>query len=467
MTSRVSILVVLFFATAAGAKGPAPAAPPADEQAAASPAAPPAPSNAPGEDFELQLVRLVHADAAEAADIIRQTLRCHAAIDRRTNSLVVTGPAQFVRAAVEFLRELDQPQEDQDAVRSAIVRTGAGSQAALLDMIRTRVGSRTRFALDPDTRLLSLHGPEDDIRDIEKLVEEVERQAAHDDASGLRLTFYFIQGVLDDLLDAAPPASAMPAAGPPKDQTLADKLAQSIPLDVQDKALEELIDELAAEQGVNIIVNWSDLEGAGIDRDQPVTLRTHAPVSLRTTLDLVLEQIGGSEHLVDYAVIDGVIKVATPEFLDVLRRKSAGTPSPARHAPIPPQLEPAVQSLVAYGLKSPSLLAPLTVAVNRDNRFAISGSAAELDHVIGVRVEGTARSTAPDVVELEISASVYRERGVRAPFEGQPRVRRESLFELTSEISTRLGDFVVLATSPASAESGQALAVIVHATRIE
>jgi len=101
-----------------------------------------------------------------------------------------------------------------------------------------------------------------------------------------------------------------------EDRQLHAKLDSNIPLDVEDVAFEEVIEELATGQGVNITVIWNDLEAVGVDRELPVTLRFASEVKFRKALSEILDQVGGGETKLGYVVNEGVIKIATQQLLD-------------------------------------------------------------------------------------------------------------------------------------------------------
>lgn len=81
----------------------------------------------------------------------------------------------------------------------------------------------------------------------------------------------------------------------------------------QDTPLEQVVESLRELMKVNLLVMWSQLEDAGLNRDRPVTLVLR-DVSLATVLRLVLDLAGG-EVALDYDVRDGVLIVATREYL--------------------------------------------------------------------------------------------------------------------------------------------------------
>ncbi|MHC4063709.1 MAG: type II secretion system protein GspD [Planctomycetota bacterium] len=101
-----------------------------------------------------------------------------------------------------------------------------------------------------------------------------------------------------------------------QDLALHDKLEQSITVAFEDQAFQEVIDLLAEGQGVNVTVLWNDLEAYGIDRETPVTLQLASQITFKKALDEILDIVGGSEVELGFLVGDGVIKIATKDWLD-------------------------------------------------------------------------------------------------------------------------------------------------------
>lgn len=64
----------------------------------------------------------------------------------------------------------------------------------------------------------------------------------------------------------------------------------------------------------NIFVNWSAIEGAGIDKNQPITTRLKN-VKFSKVLNIVLESAGGGIIRLGYTIDDGVITISTQEDL--------------------------------------------------------------------------------------------------------------------------------------------------------
>ena len=103
-----------------------------------------------------------------------------------------------------------------------------------------------------------------------------------------------------------------------EDRQVAALLARRVPeLNFDAVALVDVIDFLRDVSGANVFVDWGALEGAGIERNTPVSARVRN-VSFSNALDLVLASAGMGAVVVGYAFKDGVIHVTTGEQLDRL-----------------------------------------------------------------------------------------------------------------------------------------------------
>jgi len=100
------------------------------------------------------------------------------------------------------------------------------------------------------------------------------------------------------------------------DQQLFAKLDRQVPVMFHNTPLESAITALAAAQNINVSVNWSDLDTAGIKPDVPVTLALVNEIPLRRALEEVLDVVGGSRVDLGYTVRDGLVKIATQELLN-------------------------------------------------------------------------------------------------------------------------------------------------------
>jgi general secretion pathway protein D len=77
---------------------------------------------------------------------------------------------------------------------------------------------------------------------------------------------------------------------------------------------EEVIDQLRALTGLNIVPNWSALEAAAIEKDAEVSLRLNT-VKIEKALDLILNEVGAGEVELAYEIDDGVIQISTKDDL--------------------------------------------------------------------------------------------------------------------------------------------------------
>ena len=100
------------------------------------------------------------------------------------------------------------------------------------------------------------------------------------------------------------------------DVQLQAKLKSNVPVVAfQARPFSEVIEELADMQGVNFSVIWNDLASAGVARDTEVTCNLR-DVSFETALDQILDSVETNDVDVDFAVADGVIRVASRDLLD-------------------------------------------------------------------------------------------------------------------------------------------------------
>ena len=66
--------------------------------------------------------------------------------------------------------------------------------------------------------------------------------------------------------------------------------------------------------GANIFVNWKSLEGAGIDRNAPVSAKLRN-IKFSKALGIILDSVGGGTTKLGYTIDEGVIEIATAEEL--------------------------------------------------------------------------------------------------------------------------------------------------------
>jgi general secretion pathway protein D len=102
-----------------------------------------------------------------------------------------------------------------------------------------------------------------------------------------------------------------------QDSLLLGALDRPIPVDFNHEPFHQVMERLADAQKVNIIVNWRDLESAGVVRDVPIDLSLPNEISLKKALTEVLDQAGAGAVELGYDVADGVITVATQRAVDL------------------------------------------------------------------------------------------------------------------------------------------------------
>ncbi|MBU0717901.1 MAG: hypothetical protein KJ749_06590, partial [Planctomycetes bacterium] len=91
------------------------------------------------------------------------------------------------------------------------------------------------------------------------------------------------------------------------DALLLSALDSRVPVDFRREPFGEVIERLAGGRRLNVIVNWHDLDRAGIDRNAPIDLDLPNEITLRKALTEVLEQAGEGAIELGFDVADGVI----------------------------------------------------------------------------------------------------------------------------------------------------------------
>jgi len=93
-------------------------------------------------------------------------------------------------------------------------------------------------------------------------------------------------------------------------------LDRRVPVDFRKTPLDQTMEHFAKADRLNLIVNWNELERAGVDRKTPINLELPSEITLKKALTEVLEQAGGGVVDLGFEVDEGVITVATRQFLD-------------------------------------------------------------------------------------------------------------------------------------------------------
>jgi len=104
--------------------------------------------------------------------------------------------------------------------------------------------------------------------------------------------------------------------GASRNRRVISALDREIPVHFAAASFGDVVDQLADDQKLNIIVNWHDLKRAGIERSTPIDLRLPNEITLKKALTEILEQAGGGSVEVGYSLDDGAIKIATQDTLD-------------------------------------------------------------------------------------------------------------------------------------------------------
>jgi type II secretory pathway component GspD/PulD (secretin)/tetratricopeptide (TPR) repeat protein len=93
-------------------------------------------------------------------------------------------------------------------------------------------------------------------------------------------------------------------------------LDKPIPVDFKHEPFDQVMERLADAHRLNIIVNWNDLQRAGIERTVPIDLSLPNDITLHRALTEVLDQAGAGVTKVGFDVAEGTIKIATRQTLD-------------------------------------------------------------------------------------------------------------------------------------------------------
>ncbi|MFA7235728.1 MAG: nucleotide-binding protein [Phycisphaeraceae bacterium] len=93
-----------------------------------------------------------------------------------------------------------------------------------------------------------------------------------------------------------------------------EKLQQPIPVDFRANELANVIHYLRLITGTNFVVQWRSLEAAGISRETPITMQLDN-VTAERALRLILDDAGGDLVKLSYTIEEGVVIIATHEFL--------------------------------------------------------------------------------------------------------------------------------------------------------
>lgn len=98
------------------------------------------------------------------------------------------------------------------------------------------------------------------------------------------------------------------------DRVAREKLQQPVPIDFQANQFANVIEYLRNVTGANFFVQWNAMEAAGITRDTPVTMQLQS-VAAEKALTLILDEVGGNLVPLGYTIDDGIVVIATREFL--------------------------------------------------------------------------------------------------------------------------------------------------------
>jgi hypothetical protein len=96
----------------------------------------------------------------------------------------------------------------------------------------------------------------------------------------------------------------------PANARTAEKLRKPVKADFQNNSFSDVLDLLRDQAGVDILVQWPQLEQAGLDRNAPVTLRLREPTPVGSVLSLLFRTL--PVHLT-YEIDKGVVVIGAAE----------------------------------------------------------------------------------------------------------------------------------------------------------
>lgn len=108
----------------------------------------------------------------------------------------------------------------------------------------------------------------------------------------------------------------MTSSESPMDRKVDKRLSENDPkISASQIPFENVVDLLRNQTGLNIVVNWSALAAAGVEKTSPVSL-TLRDVPFKKVLQIVLQQVqGGGSTQLGYSVDQGVITISTNDQL--------------------------------------------------------------------------------------------------------------------------------------------------------
>lgn len=155
----------------------------------------------------------------------------------------------------------------------------------------------------------------------------------------------------------------------PVEQEIQKSLSKPVEARFDSRPLAEVVQTLGQMAGVNVHLDSQGLHSEGVTSDTPVTLNLTQPVSLRSALNLVLEQ-----HRLSYVIENEVLKVTSEQtrnshtYTKVYYVADLVTPipnfTPSYHMGLPGALRESLNMMGVGGGMKPFGMSPLTVAQN-------------------------------------------------------------------------------------------------------
>ncbi|MBP8303577.1 MAG: hypothetical protein KBE04_05555 [Phycisphaerae bacterium] len=174
-----------------------------------------------------------------------------------------------------------------------------------------------------------------------------------------------------------------PSIENPRTRATQEQLSQEADLSAfkPETYLVEAIEQLrnAVKPPLRLVVLWSDLEEAGMDRSIPIGMDGVNPVRLETALKLLVKSVGSSFDL-DYIINDGVVTIAT--------RQTLGSLNGGKSTDLDGGLSTGQLTAKRLGLIGAMESSETDLASLQARRLAIEQQIAELNQRISERVAG-------------------------------------------------------------------------------
>jgi hypothetical protein len=386
----------------------------------------------------VRICPLKHARAEELASLIDRTLEGSVQVtaDSRTNSLVFSGTAEGTKQIVELLEQLDIPDRGQQPKGVTMVipiknRPAADALSVAQGLVLDKMRSKLIAVPDTQSNSIIAQGTREDLEELSKFLMTYDVPAGEPASAATETVL--LQPTYrraTELLDLLKPVSSRAASISidPERQTIVVHGPKS-----QVQTISEVFERLDQPQP-SLGLSFYFITSGG-----PVFQTLEVPKGAmkgRDADDKATEKKQVKVSVVSPSLLPGAVLMAQP---------------------LPKELEPVVAELADKGFEQAALLAAVVVRTEASAKFNASGALAGSAGV-GLNVSGRA-SLEKDkkLAHLQIQANVTGEK-LRSP-KGQ----RFALFEVETAVTAPLGDYVILASAPSGAGTGESIAVVLRA----